>query len=69
MKNVDVCPCGRVLQPNSMAEMTGLCDHCREVAVLERTPLAQRAFVQRMTRAELEACDCEYCVEQWERYS
>lgn len=36
----EFCECGRVLQPNSAAESSGLCDHCREVSVLERTPLA-----------------------------
>jgi len=42
---MDTCNnCPRPLQDNAMAEITGLCDHCREVVVLERTPLANAAF-------------------------
>ena len=36
--------CGRVLQQSSMAEITGLCDHCRETVVLERTALANLEY-------------------------
>ena len=36
--------CGRVLQQSAMAEATGLCDHCRETVVLERTELANSEY-------------------------
>ena len=39
--SLDNCvTCSRILQQSSIAEATGLCDHCREVTVLERTPLS-----------------------------
>jgi hypothetical protein len=42
---VDKCEtCNRPLQVSAAAETTGLCDHCREVVVLERTGLANSAF-------------------------
>ncbi len=44
---MDTCSkCNRRLQENAAAEISGLCDHCREVVVLERTGLANAAFAQ-----------------------
>jgi hypothetical protein len=33
-----------MLQQSSIAEATGLCDHCRETVALERTPLANGEY-------------------------
>ena len=45
MTNVEICAsCPRPLQASAAAEMTGLCDHCREVTVLERTDLANGEY-------------------------
>ncbi len=44
MNYEDYCGCGRVLQENTMAEITGKCDHCREETVLERTDLANGEY-------------------------
>jgi hypothetical protein len=68
MSSEDFCKCGRILQPG-WAQEIGTCDHCRELPVLERTQLAQREFNTRITRTQAEACSCDHCVEQWEKYS
>ena len=36
--------CPRPLQDSSIAELSGLCDHCRETPVLERTDLANLEY-------------------------
>lgn len=36
--------CSRILQSSTIAEVSGMCDHCREVVVLERTPLANMEY-------------------------
>ena len=66
----DYCECGRVLQDNTMAEIYGLCDRCREnpapVAVedtghrikKERKRLSLLGFLR---AADPETCPCYEC--------
>lgn len=43
--NIDNCSkCDRILQQSTIAEITGLCDRCREARALERTPLANNEY-------------------------
>jgi hypothetical protein len=75
MTDDNYCTCGRILQPGWATEL-GICDHCREVPVIEGTELMNRNFrakisdkVKVIFSKVPEVCDCDYCHERWERYS
>jgi hypothetical protein len=60
----EFCTCGRPLQPNSAAEMTGLCDHCREIPASERFVVGNRRGIdwkKFLLGKDPESCPCQEC--------